>query len=71
MAWAHSTTFEKNKCTVQVPRFADLTGVRIYLGLVDDQNRSINRSLLVSLPYDQLVFEVIWLQKLGHTAVSL
>ena len=31
--------------------------LRIYLGTIDEQNRSLNRSLLVSLPNDQFVFE--------------
>ena len=31
---------------------------RIYLGTVNDQNRSLNRSLLVSLPSDQLIYQV-------------
>lgn len=31
---------------------------RIYLGTLDEQNRSLNRSLLVSMPYDAFTYQV-------------
>ena len=40
------------------PVIGEIRTYQVYLGSVDEQNRSTNRILLVSLPYDQLTLEV-------------
>ena len=49
----HQIDYLVTRCLIR------LGPVRVYLGSVDEQNRSTNRILLVSLPYDQLTLEAL------------
>ncbi len=49
----HQIDYLVTRCLIRLGR------VRVYLGSVDEQNRSTNRILLVSLPYDQLTLEAL------------